>query len=124
MRRFALITIVCFASFGIAARAHRAATSTTKPVPIKLVEIGKASRATITKWMEAHQNVLGCSGPELYIINYASDREVARREKAITDGLTLRCFDRNRITLVRGGKGKSPLTVVWEIPPGADYPEP
>jgi hypothetical protein len=60
-----------------------------------------------------------------YIINYGTDREVAAREKLITNHITFRKFDRARITLVRGGdKGTGAETKLYRIPPGATNPNP
>lgn len=58
-----------------------------------------------------------------YIINYGTDREIAAREKLITNHITFRSFDRGRITLVRGGdKGDGGSTKLYRIPPGAANP--
>jgi hypothetical protein len=60
-----------------------------------------------------------------YIINYGTDKEIAAREKLITNHITFRNFDRSRITLVRGGNtGEGPTTKLYRIPPGADNPAP
>lgn len=60
-----------------------------------------------------------------YIINYGTDREIAAREKLITNHITFRQFDRSRITLVRGGDtGEGSNTKLYRIPPGAGNPTP
>lgn len=67
------------------------------------------------------------SGAQGYIISYGTNREIARREKQIRDGLMFLNLDANRITLVNGGanpRGKGIWTKVWIVPPGADNPSP
>lgn len=60
-----------------------------------------------------------------YIINYGTDRQIAARERLITNHITLRGFDRSRITLVRGGDtGAGASTKLYRIPPGAANPNP
>jgi hypothetical protein len=60
-----------------------------------------------------------------YIINYGTDREIARREKQLRDVIASLNLDSSRITLVRGGanqRGKGVRTKVWIVPPGAENP--
>ena len=60
-----------------------------------------------------------------YIINYGTDRQIAARERLITNHIAFRNFDRSRITLVRGGDtGEGPTTKLYRIPPGATNPAP
>lgn len=60
-----------------------------------------------------------------YIINYGTDRDIARLERLITNHINFRRFDRSRITLVRGGDtGDGPRTKLYRIPPGAENPAP
>lgn len=60
-----------------------------------------------------------------YIINYGTDRQITARERLITNHITLRGFDRSRITLVRGGDtGAGPNTRLYRVPPGAANPNP
>jgi hypothetical protein len=60
-----------------------------------------------------------------YVINYGTDREIAARERLITNHIAFRNFDRSRITLVRGGDtGEGPKTRLYRIPPGAENPAP
>ncbi|MGB7210633.1 MAG: hypothetical protein WBD27_18400 [Pyrinomonadaceae bacterium] len=60
-----------------------------------------------------------------YIINYGTDKEIAAREKLITNHINFRKFARDRITLVRGGDtGSGVNTKLYRIPPGADNPAP
>ncbi|HUR99816.1 MAG TPA: hypothetical protein VMZ26_17255 [Pyrinomonadaceae bacterium] len=91
---------------------------------IRVFEIGKVTRREFAKkWTRANWAFNDWVNP-LYIINYGTNREIAQREKVITDSIKSRNFDRNRITLVRGGPAGGPKTVVWKIPPGADNPAP
>jgi hypothetical protein len=61
-----------------------------------------------------------------YIIIYGTDREIAARERLITNHIAFRNFDRSRITIVRGGTHESGTvyTKLYRIPPGADNPAP
>lgn len=60
-----------------------------------------------------------------YIINYGTDREMATREKLITNHVNLRSFDRSRITIVRGGDALAGVnTKLYRVPPGSDNPTP
>lgn len=61
-----------------------------------------------------------------YIINYGTDRQIAARERLITNHINFRNFDRSRITLVRGGASPDgePRTKLYRIPPGAENPAP
>ncbi|MEO7673674.1 MAG: hypothetical protein ABIU09_06305 [Pyrinomonadaceae bacterium] len=60
-----------------------------------------------------------------YIINYGTDKEIAARERLITNHINFRKFDRSRITLVRGGDtGTGVNTKLFRVPPGADNPAP
>ncbi|HEY8563240.1 MAG TPA: hypothetical protein VIL74_22875 [Pyrinomonadaceae bacterium] len=61
-----------------------------------------------------------------YIINYGSNKEVARRERLIRKSIFLRKYDASRVTFVRGGakpESKSGAwTKFWLVPPGAMPP--
>ncbi len=59
-----------------------------------------------------------------YIINYGTDREIAKREKQIRNSITFRRYDASRITLVRGGNREVIKTDLWLVPPGAESPTP
>ncbi len=60
-----------------------------------------------------------------YIINYGTDREIARREKQIRDAIAFRNYDASRITFVRGAnEGSGIRTVLWLVPAGATPPTP
>lgn len=62
-----------------------------------------------------------------YIINYGTDEEMANREKQIQKAISFLKFDANRVTIVRGGEnrnGAGVWTIVWIVPPGAEFPKP
>lgn len=60
-----------------------------------------------------------------YVINYGTSRQIAARERLITNHINFRGFDRSRITLVQGGDtGDGVRTRLYRIPPGAENPAP
>lgn len=60
-----------------------------------------------------------------YIINYGTDREIARRERQINEAIRFKRYDASRITMVRGGdQGTGIRTVVYLVPAGATDPTP
>ena len=92
-----------------------------KPVAIKVLEIGKVTDKAMRSALVGFSNRWDGTVP-LYIINYGTDKEVARRERLMAN---IRWpYHHARITLVRGGFGKGPNTVIWKVPDGADNPEP
>jgi len=96
--------------------------NTKKPVAVKLLEIGDISEKEFRQKFNENKEWKDCdSDGQLYIINYGTDKQIEQREKLIIDLLPSRGYDCNRKTLVRGGSG-SLRTVIWKIPPGADYP--
>ena len=121
--RFAIF-IFCLVFLGSGVLPQQAVAPSQKPSAIKLVELGRVSNMALAKAMERFWKTQYCDSDQVYIINYGSGREIARREKGIIDKDERRCFDRSRTTLVRGGFGNGPRTVIWSIPPGADNPSP
>jgi len=63
-----------------------------------------------------------------YIINYGTDREIARREALIRNHIAFKRYDASRVTFVRGGanpRGETGVwTRLWLVPPGAVPPTP
>ena len=62
-----------------------------------------------------------------YLINYGTDKEIAVREKQISNAITFLKYDASRVTVIRGGSnpnGGGISTKVWIVPPGADNPQP
>jgi hypothetical protein len=98
-----------------------------KPEAVKINEFGQLPndqiRAQLDIFFQELQNNPSDQG---YIINYGTDREIAARERLITNHIAFRKFDRSRITLVRGGASPSggPYTKLYRIPPGAENPAP
>jgi hypothetical protein len=122
--RFAIF-MFCLASLPPGILAQQAVAPSLKPSAIKLVELGRVSNMALGKAMESFWKTQSCHSDQVYIISYGSDREIARREKIIINKNDLRrCFDRSRTTLIRGGFGNGPRTVIWSIPLGADNPSP
>jgi hypothetical protein len=122
--RFA--ALICFlGSLAGGGLAQQSAGASQKNAAIKVIDLGRVSKTTLAKAMENFWKTQHCNSDPVYIINYGSDREIARREKTIINTDTYRrCFDRSLTTLVRGGPGSGPRTIVWTIPKGADNPQP
>lgn len=60
-----------------------------------------------------------------YIINYGTPKEVAKREKQITDAIRFLKLDRSRVSIVNGGnRGNGIETTFWVVPSGAENPSP
>lgn len=59
---------------------------------------------------------------QAYIINYGSDREVARRERVIRNTISFRRFDTSRITFVYAGFRNIVKTELWFVAAGAESP--
>ena len=95
----------------------------TKPVAIKVLEFGKVTDKVMRSALEDFSRRWNATVP-LYIINYGTDKEIARRERLIINTRWSQAYERARITLVRGGLGKGSNTVIWKVPYGADNPVP
>lgn len=95
--------------------------------PVLVDEFGKLSNDDIRSRLDQFFTELS-NNPDSqgYIINYGTDREIAARERLITNHIAFRNFPRERITLVRGGASPDgePRTKLYRIPPGADNPAP
>ena len=96
------------------------------PEAILVDEFGKLAnddvRARLDAFFVELQNNPSNQG---YIINYGTDRDIAARERLITNHIAFRRFDRTRITLVRGGDlGTGINTKLYRVPPGAENPAP
>lgn len=59
-----------------------------------------------------------------FIINYGTDKEIAKREKQLRDSIRFRRYDASRITFVRGGKIDRLKTIFWIVPAGVESPKP
>ncbi|MBA2379998.1 MAG: hypothetical protein H0V76_10550 [Blastocatellia bacterium] len=96
------------------------------PQPILVDEFGALQnddiRARLDQFFIELQNNPTNQG---YVINYGTNAQITARERLITNHITLRRFDRSRITLVRGGDaGIGVNTRLYRVPPGADNPTP
>lgn len=89
-------------------------------------EFGKASNDDIRGRLDSFfANLSNNPNDQGYVINYGTAKEIAAREKLITNHINFRKFDRSRITLVRGGDtGGGVNTKLYRIPPGAENPTP
>jgi hypothetical protein len=60
-----------------------------------------------------------------YIVNYGTDKEIAKREAQIKKAIRFRKYDESRITMVSGGDtGAGVNTKLYVVPAGADVPTP
>ena len=95
------------------------------PKAIKFDEFEKATNGYVKMKMDAFFVELSNNpAAQGYIINYGTDREIAKREKQIRNSITFRRYDVSRITLVRGGNREVIKTDLWLVPPGAESPTP
>jgi hypothetical protein len=108
-------------------------TTASESVPIapRLVyelvdEFGKLPNDDIRSRLDAYFQVLANNpNDQGYIINYGTPLQIAQREKLIIDHITMRGFDRSRITMIRGGERvDGPYTKLYRVPPGAENPNP
>ena len=94
-----------------------------KPEAVNFYELGTTTKPELKSRLEEYFKKLTAEpDSQGYIINYGSDREVARREKIIRESIIFCKHDPSRITLVRGGNERILKTELWIVPPGADYP--
>ena len=116
-----LIPVVLF-FLSVDLPAQCAPTSVGTPLGVKMLEIGKISRASFQRrWRTVWRSV---PTDDIYIVNYGSDTEIVRREKWITDLMGEFESPRARVIVVRGRRTDGPRSVFWKVPPGADYPKP
>lgn len=91
--------------------------------PVIVLELGRLSDKAfgdrVARFWESYE-----AQEDLYIISYGTSLEISRRERLLTNTIRMPCFPQFRITLVRGGSGTGPRTVIWSVPAGADNPEP
>jgi hypothetical protein len=98
-----------------------------KPIAVLVDEFGPLSNDDIRSRLDTFFAELSNNpNNQGYIINYGTDRQIAARERLITNHIAFRNFDRSRITLVNGGASADgqPRTKLYRIPPGADNPAP
>jgi hypothetical protein len=114
------------ADCGCTTTASETAPVAAQPEALKVDEFGKLTNDEIRGKIDEFINVLQANPDDRgYIINYGTDREIAARERIITNHLNFRKFDRSRITMIRGGDiGQGVMTRLYRIPPGAADPTP
>jgi len=96
-----------------------------KPDAVMIDEFGKMPNDDIRGRLDIFFAELSNNpGNQGYIINYGTPKEIAAREKLITNHINFRKFDRSRITIVNGGASPDGTvrTKLYRIPPGADTP--
>ena len=97
------------------------------PVGEQVDEFGALPADDIRGRLDSFFNVLA-NNPDNqgYVIIYGTEREMNTRERLIVNHINFRNFDRNRITIVRGGvhPDGTVYTKLYRIPPGADNPTP
>jgi hypothetical protein len=81
---------------------------------------GKLKKAT-EKFLAMLENDKECHG---YIINYGTDKEVARRERIINNSIKSSKIDSARIMVVNGGKAYETKSVFYILPWSAESPTP
>lgn len=62
-----------------------------------------------------------------YIIIYGTEKEIAARERQIQEAIRFLSLDSKRLTIIRRGanpRGTGVWSVVWIVPPGAEFPIP
>ncbi|HUR97818.1 MAG TPA: hypothetical protein VMZ26_07065 [Pyrinomonadaceae bacterium] len=112
---------------GCVTNASETAPVAAAPEAVLVDEFGKLPNDDIRGRLDAFFAELSNNpNNQGYIINYGTDREIAARERLITNHIQFRNFDRSRITLVRGGTSADgePRTRLYRIPPGAANPAP
>ncbi len=116
---------LCFVLSSLIIAQEPVKVASEKPVAIKILEIGRVSDRTFVRRMEVvWKSYSNYPNTWVYMINYGSSKEIARRERLLTREVALRTSDRSRITILRGGFVSVPRTVIWRVPPGADTPKP
>jgi hypothetical protein len=96
-----------------------------QPKAVKFDEFETAANGFVKWRMDAFYVELSNNpASQGYIINYGTDREIMIREKQIRVSIQWRKFDATRITFVRGGLRETVKTELWQVPPGAENPQP
>ncbi len=89
-------------------------------------ELGKANNTEVKNQFEKfYKELKKDSDSQAYIINYGTNKEVAKREKQLRDSISFRHeHDTQRLTFVRGENVGKLKTVFWIVPSGAKPPTP
>jgi hypothetical protein len=92
---------------------------------VKFDEFTAAANNSVKTRLQAFLVELGNNpASQGYIINYGTDGEITARESQIREAIRVRRFDAQRVTLMRGGFGKTVRTEFWVVPDGAEKPVP
>ena len=125
MFRVLFLILILMSSFIFAQTEDGNAIKDPLPEAIKFDEFEKATNGNVKMRMDAFyvelNNDPSASG---YIINYGTDKEIAKREKQIRNAMAFRKYDISRITFVRGGFREVVKTEFWLVPAGANPPSP
>lgn len=108
-------------------RASETAGVAPAPEAVKIDEFGKLPNDDIRGRLDVFFAELANNPTNQgYIINYGTPKEIAAREKLITNHINFRKFDRSRVTIVNGGAAPDGVvtTKLYRIPPGANNPTP
>lgn len=88
-------------------------------------ELGRANDKKVVEQFSKFDQLLNEQfNSQGFIINYGTDKELAKREKQIRNSIRFRKYDATRITLVRGGNLAKFKSVFWIVPAGAETPTP
>ena len=95
------------------------------PKAIKFDEFEKATNGFVKWRMDAFFVELSNNpAAQGYIINYGTNKEVAKREKQVRNSIAFRRYHTLRITFVRGENQEVIKTELWLVPPGTEAPTP
>ena len=105
------------------------ACSCDVPSPSLIDEFGSVKHSEIRLRMDMLFIALGNQpNAQGYIINYGTNKEIARREAQLRNHIGFKKYDVSRVTFVRGGANpngeRGVWTKFWIVPPGAMPPTP
>jgi hypothetical protein len=121
-----LFLILILASSSAFAQTKDDTASEMIPEAVKLEEFGKATNGYVKMLFDRFMTELGNDpGARGCIVNYGSDKEIAKRARQIRSAIAFRKFDASRITIVNvGATDEAIKTQFWIVPAGAKNPEP
>jgi hypothetical protein len=124
MFRVLFLILVLMSSF-VFAQSEDKTPAAPRLEAVKFEEFGKATNGYVKMLFDSIMVKLQANpNAQLVIINYGSDREIAKREKQIRNAIAFRRYETTRITLIRGGNEKVIRTQFWIVPEGAETPMP
>lgn len=117
MLRILFLILVVMSSFVFA-------QTEEKPQAIKFDEFETATNGYVKMKMDNYFLELNNNPSAIgNIINYGTNKEIAKREKQIRDSIKFRKYDASRVTLVNGGFRVIVQTQFWTVPSGAKTPK-